>query len=60
MILVLAFSQMPSGAQPSEEKGLLIDWHPSWIRTLPAETLERVQEYQGLTYGSVAWSPDGT
>lgn len=29
MLLVFAFSQGTSAAQPPEEKGLLIDWHPS-------------------------------
>ncbi len=48
-----------------------LDWNPTGeyiamadqqglIRVWRAETLELVQEYQGLPDGSVAWSPDGT
>lgn len=48
-----------------------VEWNPTGeyiamadqqglIRIWKAETLELVQEYQGLPDGSVAWSPDGT
>lgn len=55
----------------SETRMSWVEWNPTGeyiamadqdglIRVWEAETLELVQEYNGLPNGSVAWSPDGT
>lgn len=73
MLLVVAFSQGTSAAQPPEEKGLLIDWHPSG--TMIAYAVDQSNEVVIVDVGSgivlntyttsdplldaPQWSPDG-